>query len=32
MNVQANHTKNNINIYNTHNLGYNPFKIYNHRQ
>jgi len=27
MNVQANHTKNfnNVNIYITHNLGYNPF-------
>jgi len=34
MNVQANHTKNinNMNIYITHNLGYNPFQIYNHRQ
>ena len=34
MNVQANHTKNinNMNIYITYNLGYNPFQIYNHRQ
>jgi len=32
MNVEANHTKNinNMNIYITHNLGYNPFQIYNH--
>jgi len=33
MNVQANRTKNinNLNIYITHNLAYNPFQIY-HRQ
>ena len=34
MNVKANHTKNinNMNIYITHNLGYNPLQIYNPRQ
>jgi len=34
MNVQANRAKNinNMNIYITHKLGYDPFQIYNHRQ
>jgi len=34
INVKANHTKtiNNMNIYITHNLDYNPFQIYIHRQ
>jgi len=28
VNVQENPTKNKMNIYITHNLGYNPFQIY----